>query len=63
MSDSRIRAVLEDGPRTGEVLMVDAGAKGQPPQQVVVSDPLGSEQRREEVNGLDEVDEPDGQRP
>jgi hypothetical protein len=45
MSEFRIRAVLEDGPRTGEVLEVDAGPDGGPPRQVVVADPLGNTYR------------------
>jgi hypothetical protein len=48
MSEFRIRAVLEDGPRTGEALVVDAGPDGGPPRQVVVADPLGMGARREE---------------
>ena len=48
MSDTKIRAVLDDGPRSGEVLVVDAGPDGGPPQQVVVSDPLGMDPQREE---------------
>jgi hypothetical protein len=41
MTDSTIRAVLDDGPRTGEILVLDAGPNGRPPEQVVVPDPLG----------------------
>jgi hypothetical protein len=44
MSEFRIRAGLQDGPRTGEVLVVDAGPAGGPPRQVVLADPP----RREE---------------
>jgi hypothetical protein len=48
MSDSTIRAVLEDGPRSGEVVTVDAGPTGGPPEQVVVRDPFGMGERAEE---------------
>jgi hypothetical protein len=40
MSTSEIRALLEDGPRAGEVLSVAPGPDGQAPPQLVVSDPL-----------------------
>jgi hypothetical protein len=48
MSDSTIRAVLEDGPRSGEVVTLDAGPAGGPPQQEVVSDPFGMSERAKE---------------
>jgi hypothetical protein len=48
MTNSTIRALLDDGPRTGEVVWLDAGPDGGPPAQVVVSDPLGIGGRPEE---------------
>ena len=40
MSNSTIRAALDDGPRVGEVLEVETEATGSPPTTLVVSDPL-----------------------
>ena len=40
MSTAEIRALLEDGPRAGEVLAVAPGPDGQAPPQLIVSDPL-----------------------
>jgi hypothetical protein len=48
MTNSSIRAVLDDGPRTGEVVGLDPGPDGGPPAQVVVSDPRGMGGRPEE---------------
>lgn len=48
MSHSTIRALFDDGPRTGQVIGIDPGPDGGPPEQVVVSDPLSMGGRREE---------------
>ena len=40
MSDSTIRAALDDGPRVGEILEVETGQDGVAPATLVVSDPL-----------------------
>jgi hypothetical protein len=40
MSNSTIRAALDDGPRVGEVLEVETGAGEAPPTTLVVSDPF-----------------------
>jgi hypothetical protein len=48
MSDATIRAFLEDGPRSGEVVPLDAGPTGGPPEQLVVSDPFGMGEPAEE---------------
>lgn len=41
MSNSTIRAALDNGPRVGEVLEVETTEGGTPPTTLVVSDPLG----------------------
>jgi hypothetical protein len=43
MSNSTIRAALDNGPRVGEVLEVEAEEGGAPPARLVVTDPLGEE--------------------
>jgi hypothetical protein len=48
MSNSTIRALLEDGPRAGEVAVLEPGPDGQPPHEVVIDDPLGAGGRDEE---------------
>jgi hypothetical protein len=48
MSDFTICAVLEDGPRSGEVVTLDAGPTGGPPEQAVVADPFGMGERADE---------------
>jgi hypothetical protein len=48
MTNSTMCALLEDGPRSGEVVELDPGPGGVPPAQVVVSDPLGAGGRSEE---------------
>ena len=41
MPSSSIRALLDDGPRAGQDLTIDAAADGGPPQRILVEDPLG----------------------
>lgn len=48
MSEPSIRVYLEDGPRAGATLHVDAGPDGQAPAQLVVADPPDKGGRREE---------------
>ncbi|HTK63957.1 MAG TPA: hypothetical protein VL595_16335 [Pseudonocardia sp.] len=43
MSNSTIRAALDNGPRVGEVLEIEPGEDGTPPTTLVVSDPLGED--------------------
>jgi hypothetical protein len=40
MSNSTIRAALDDGPRVGEVIEVETDAGDGPPATLVVSDPF-----------------------
>ena len=40
MSNSTIRAALDDGPRVGEVIELEIGAGDGPPATLVVSDPF-----------------------
>jgi hypothetical protein len=48
MANSMVRAVLEDGPRAGEIVEVEAGPEDRPPHQVVLPDPPGFGGRAEE---------------
>jgi hypothetical protein len=48
MANSTVRAALQDGPRAGEIVEIEAGPEGRPPHQVVVSDPPGLGGRAEE---------------
>jgi hypothetical protein len=48
MADSQVHAFLEDGPRAGETVTVHTGPDGQPPHQLVMTDPLGQGGRAEE---------------
>ena len=41
MSNSTIRAALDNGPRVGEILEIETEDGGAPPATLVVSDPLG----------------------
>jgi hypothetical protein len=44
----KVRAFLDDGSRSGEILILDAAPDGGPPRQVVVSYPPGMDGRQEE---------------
>jgi hypothetical protein len=48
MSESQVQVFLDDGPRAGETLAVQPGPEGQPPHELVISDPLGEGGRAEE---------------
>lgn len=49
MDHSTVIAYLDDGPRAGEAVPVHAGPGGEPPDEVVVSDPRGRGAHAEET--------------
>lgn len=38
MTSPQIRAVIDDGPRSGETIIVDAGSDNAPPHQIMLPD-------------------------
>jgi hypothetical protein len=50
----RIRVFTDDGPRAGATLTLDSGPSGQPPDQLVMDNLLGSHTTTDYLHGLDE---------
>jgi hypothetical protein len=58
MATGTVHAVLDDGPRAGEVLEVRARPDGAPPPELVIRDPLaptGQDSAGDQRDGLDAV--------
>jgi hypothetical protein len=58
MATGTVHAVLDDGPRAGEVLEVPTRPDGAPPPELVIRDPLaptGHDCGGDQRNGLDAV--------
>jgi hypothetical protein len=54
MAAIRIRVLIDDGPRAGATLTIDSDTAGEPPDQLVLDNPLGPGTTTYHLHGLDE---------